>query len=189
MRDVFASSGRFGDNRRVDFWAEVEHLESVLAEVSYFDLLGVNPDAVSQGAILTDAYHAALRRFHPDRHAVGSSASQREALARICARVGESYRVLSSPTRRAEYEHSLETGEPLERTKRATVRETRDPKGEKARALLASGLQLLAKGNAAGALAKIELALQFEPESEALGQAREQCAPAEAPADDDGGAE
>jgi len=114
---------------RVEFWAHVEKLAESLTMISHFELLGLDEDgfddSLSKSAgptSLTDAYHEALRRYHPDRHVVSASAEQKRALARICARIGEAYRVLSSETARSAYLETRATGTPMSsaRTKRST---------------------------------------------------------------------
>ena len=148
----------------------ISKLASRLAEMSYFELLGVSAEA--DPLAIRDAYYATLRRYHPDRY-LGAGIDQRE-LARICARIGEAYRCLSHPARRAEYLGTLRRGETRARpSRRTTLGDSRDPRGEKARVLLAGAQALAARGNRAAARAKLELALQFEPGSAALRQALE----------------
>ncbi len=151
----------------MDFWAHVERLSEALAETSYFDLLDIEPNASVLD--LTDAYHRALRRYHPDQHMTsGSNREKQQQLARICARVGEGYRVLSKQSTRLAYLQALKRGEVRPQAERASLGARRDPKTEKARVLLASAKQLTARGASAGARAKLELALQFEPSSSVL---------------------
>jgi curved DNA-binding protein CbpA len=148
----------------------IRKLAARLAEMSYFELLGVSAEA--DPLAIRDAYYATLRRYHPDRY-LGTRIDQRE-LARICARIGEAYRCLSHPARRAEYLGTLRRGETRARpSRRTTLGDSRDPRGEKARVLLAGAQALAARGNRAAARAKLELALQFEPDSAALRQALE----------------
>jgi len=151
----------------VDFWAHVERLSKALAETSYFELLNIEPDASVLD--LTAAYHRALKRYHPDQHMMsGSNREKEQQLARICARIGEGYRVLSKQSTRLTYIQALNRGEMRPQAKRATLGDRRDPKTEKARVLLTSAKQLIARGASASARAKLELALQFEPSSSTL---------------------
>lgn len=167
--------GAIGNNHGVDFWAEVETLHAALGEMSYFEILGVAPDC--SAVELTAAYHQALRRFHPDRHiakTIGYDGTHAlRMLAQICARVGEAYRVLSKAATRAEYMSSLAVGTKRQRKQRVTFTETRDPKSEKARNLLASARDLRGRGSRSAAKAKLDLALQFEPESSVLNRERD----------------
>lgn len=159
------------DNPFVGDWTELEKLIARLTELSYFELLGVAADA--EPLVIRDAYYAALRRYHPDRYAGAGPHYQRE-LARVCARVGEAYRCLCHPRRRAEYHATLRAGETRARPmRRSTLSDVRDPCGEKARVLLAGARELAERGNRAAARAKLELALQFEPGSQALRRALE----------------
>ena len=166
----------------VDFWTDAMALAAALSRTSYLELLGIDALEIAdpnKPTALTDAYHASLRRYHPDRHALGSTSEQKEALARICARIGEAYRVLSKQSSRESYLADLEDGG-HQRAKRATksaLVETRDPKSEKARVLLESAIALRNGGNDAAARAKLDLALQFEPDSRALKEAREALRP------------
>jgi curved DNA-binding protein CbpA len=149
----------------------IRKLAARLAEMSYFELLGVSVEA--DPLAIRDAYYATLRRYHPDRY-LGAGPDYQRELARICARIGEAYRCLSHPARRAEYLGTLRRGETRARpSRRTTLGDSRDPRGEKARVLLAGAQALAARGNRAAARAKLELALQFEPDSAALRQALE----------------
>src|SRR5690606_22553365 len=136
--------------------------------MSYFELLGVSADA--DPLAIRDAYYASLRRYHPDRF-LGAGIDQHQ-LARICARIGEAYRCLSHPARRAEYLGTLRAGETRARpSRRTTLGDSRDPRGGQARVRRAGAQSLAARGNHAAARAKLERALQFEPESAALRRA------------------
>lgn len=153
----------------MEFWHHVDALVDNLSSVNYFELLAVSPD--SPPLAVQDAYYQALRRYHPDRYVVGPDAAARQRkLALICARVGEAYRVLSNPTQRAAYLDGLAGGQTRSRptTRRRSLTDSRDPRTDKGRSLLESARDLVARGNHAGARAKLELALQFEPESAVL---------------------
>lgn len=149
----------------MDFWEHVDRIVGRLSSLDYFELLQVPRDA--EPLAIRDAYYRALRRYHPDRHVGGERAPARQQkLALLCARIGEAYRVLSDPARRAEY---LAAGETRSRPRaRRILADSRDPRTDKGRSLLASARDLIARGNIPGARAKLELALQFEPESAAL---------------------
>lgn len=148
------------------FWEDVAALCARLGALSYFELLEIEPGA--DALALRDAYHAMLRRYHPDRSAGATPAQQRQ-LAVICARVGEAYRCLSHPVYCASYLAQLAGGQVRSRqTRRSTISDHRDPRGLTARSLLDGARQLRGRGNRAGARAKLELALQFEPDSAVL---------------------
>lgn len=150
----------------MEFWEHVDQLVDALPHLDYFGLLGIGRDA--EPLAIQDAYYAMLRRYHPDRHA-GADPIRQQKLALLCARIGEAYRVLSSPPRRAEYTAGLASGHTRSRPgRRTTLTDSRDPRTDKGRTLLSGARELAARGNVAGARAKLELALQFEPESAAL---------------------
>ena len=159
----------------MEFWDHVERLASVLGQTSYFEILELEPTA--HAVELTEAYHKALRRYHPDRYLMHANPAQQRQLAQICARVGEAYRVLSKQKTRLAYIEALKDGETRHRSKRSTLGERRDPKTEKARQLLASARELFNRGNRSGAKAKLGLAIQFEPKSAALAALRDEIEP------------
>ena len=161
------------------FWETVDELVGRLDSISYFELLGVATDA--QPMVIQDAYYAALRRFHPDGHLAGDRVADRQRqLSLICARVGEAYRTLSNPETRATY---LATGAARTTTvpRKRSPTDSRDPRTDKGRSMLASARELLERGNRSGARAKLELALQFEPESKVLREELDNLAPRKAP--------
>lgn len=173
-----------GDNSAVSFWDEVDLVARSLSELNYFDLLGVAPDV--DPLAIRDAYFDRLRRFHPDRYLASSTRDQQLQLARICARIGEAYRVLCNAEQRASYKASLSGGRTRMTPARPTLTDSRDPRTEKARNLLASANELAARGSRSAARAKLQLALQFEPESAAL-QAALEALDAPAPRSQEGG--
>ena len=172
----FRKGPDFGDTSLVEFWDHVERLASALGQTSYFEILELEPTAAA--IELTDAYHKALCRYHPDRHLMTANPARQRQLAQICARIGEAYRVLSKQKTRLAYIAGLKEGDTRQRTKRTTLNERRDPKTEKTRQLLASARQLFNRGNRSGAKAKLGLALQFEPDSAALAALRDEMEPA-----------
>jgi curved DNA-binding protein CbpA len=122
--------------------ALVELLEELrrLAEqkdVTYYGLLGVEPDAT--GIDVRAAFTPLARRLHPDA-LTRSVPEARELAPRLFADVMEAFRVLSDPFRRAEYDRALRAGnappidlDPLRRLYRGMARPHR------AEALLAAG--------------------------------------------------
>lgn len=66
--------------------------------LDYYSTLGVSPDA--EDIVITAAYRALAQRYHPDK--LGGSESAHIKMAAI----NEAYGVLSSPARRAEYDHA-----------------------------------------------------------------------------------
>jgi curved DNA-binding protein CbpA len=74
---------------------------AVLDKVSYYELLGVQPDAGAD--TVRRAYRGFAATFHPDAHA-HRSADERSSVNAIFKRGTEAYRVLSDPTLRARYD-------------------------------------------------------------------------------------
>ncbi len=74
---------------------------SVIDEVSYYELLGVDP-AAGQDEIRR-AFHGFAATFHPDGHG-GRPPDERAAIHRIFTRGTEAYRVLSDSALRSRYD-------------------------------------------------------------------------------------
>jgi curved DNA-binding protein CbpA len=75
---------------------------------SYYDLLGVAPDAPAPA--IGAAYFQLAKRWHPDR--LGPEYSDiRDLATKIFARMSEAHQVLSDPERRKQYDVLVKTGE------------------------------------------------------------------------------
>jgi curved DNA-binding protein CbpA len=74
---------------------------AVIDEVSYYELLGVDP-AAGQDEVRR-AFHGFAATFHPDAHGVRAE-TERSAIRRIFTRGTEAYRVLSDVNLRARYD-------------------------------------------------------------------------------------
>ena len=74
---------------------------AVIDEVSYYELLGVDP-AAGQDQIRR-AFHGFAATFHPDSHGV-RPADERAAINRIFTRGTEAYRVLTDSALRSRYD-------------------------------------------------------------------------------------
>jgi curved DNA-binding protein CbpA len=75
---------------------------------SYYDLLGVPPDAPATA--IAAAYFQVAKRWHPDR--LGPNyADVRDLATRIFARMSEAHQVLSDPERRRQYDELVKTGD------------------------------------------------------------------------------
>lgn len=159
------------------FWDQLVKLDASMASLSYYQLLGV--DAGTDPESLRAAYERQIRVLHPDRHARERSSQRRATLTRVYARVAEAHRVLSHPQRRAVYDASLATGETRLREGRTEVAGAKaaDPSHPQARSLFEQALPLLRAGDTRGAKAKLALAQQFEPASEAIAGALLECEP------------
>lgn len=75
--------------------------------MTYYDVLGVAPTAGADE--LRRTYVALARRHHPDLHGQADTATQRYHRVRM-AEVAEAFQVLSDPSRRLRYDHSLGGG-------------------------------------------------------------------------------
>lgn len=148
--------------------AELRALAKVLDELDYYELLEA-PRGVG-GIAVREAYHAASRRFHPDanRHL---EPELRTAVERIAKRVTEAYSVLRDPRRRKLYDERLAGGGgerrlPLVESAAAASqrsREEREGKTPQGRRFFAQATSDLARGDAAGAIRNLQMALTFEP--------------------------
>jgi molecular chaperone HscB len=77
-------------------------LEPFDSGLDHFARLGLDRAWRLDRNALEDAYLARSRRYHPDRHAGGDSATRRSALEHSSA-INEAYQVLRDRVRRAEY--------------------------------------------------------------------------------------
>jgi molecular chaperone HscB len=77
-------------------------LEPFDSRLDHFARLGLDRAWRLDRNALEDAYLARSRRYHPDRHAGGDSATRRSALEHSSA-INEAYQVLRDRVRRAEY--------------------------------------------------------------------------------------
>ena len=83
---------------------------AVLDRVSYYELLGVQPDAGADA--LRRAYQAFAANFHPDAH-MHRDADERASVNAIFKRGTEAYRVLADSTLRDRYEEKRTGRMPL----------------------------------------------------------------------------
>lgn len=137
-----------------------------LDELSYYDLLGVGPDAGVDA--VREAFHAFARRYHPDNH-TDDPARHRRATA-IFSRGTEAYRVLLDRELRSRYDEGLRRGERRLRVGAERRHPSRHPKplGPRARNFFAAAEQARQRGDLSAALLKMRIALQHEPDSELL---------------------
>jgi len=152
------------------FWERILGVAADINATSYYELLGLSPDASADD--VRDAYYKLVRLLHPDRHARQSD-ERRRALTIVYARLGEGYRVLSNPSARAEYDQGLAAGKQrhTEAEKQRSLRDDRDPRNPQAKTLFEEGQRLLAAGDKKGARSRWDLARQFEPGSKAIAAA------------------
>ena len=91
-----------------EVWIEVRALAQVLDSLSYYQVLGIEPDA-PLGEVRA-AFVRRARVFHPDRQRGGAPEDRRQ-LVSLQARINEAYQVLSDERRRAVYDRGLEGGD------------------------------------------------------------------------------
>ncbi len=149
---------------------EIEALARIMDELDYYQLLGVDSQATS--AEIRKAYYACSRSFHPDANRALPN-DLRETCGRISKRITEAYCVLRDSRRRKAYDTKRgENGDAS--TLRIQIAEARNAHVEarksECRGATAQGRQFHAKaeaetkrGNFAGAIQNLQMALTFEP--------------------------
>jgi DnaJ-class molecular chaperone len=147
---------------------EIKALVKILEELDYYQILHLEPDAPASA--VKRAFHATSRTFHPDanRHL---DEELRDGCARISKRVTEAYCVLRDPRRRQAYDEKLASGGrrmQLAEAKAAHVKkqvETRQGRTPQGRQFYQKAQQDLERGNTAGAVNNLRMALTFEPDN------------------------
>jgi curved DNA-binding protein CbpA len=87
----------------------VRLLHDDLDSLSYYNLLGIPPDADDE--TIRQAYQGRSLWLHPDRHLQTAEPEMRVRIGAVYRRVAEAYRVLGRPTERAAYDALLARGE------------------------------------------------------------------------------
>jgi DnaJ-class molecular chaperone len=145
---------------------EIHALAKIIDELDYYQLLGVAPAATP--AEIRKAFHDSSRNYHPDANRSLDDALRAQC-ERISKRVTEAYCVLRDVRRRQSYDSKIGQGESL----RIQLAEARTAHDEQAKAerhgRTAQGRQFhgkaeadLKRGNLAGAIQNIQMALTFE---------------------------
>ena len=146
--------------------AELRALANIVGELDYYQLLEV--EARASAAQVRSAYHAAARRFHPDRLRQEADEA-REAAERIAKHVSEAYAVLRDPRRRKLYDQQLH-GEGSRRLALVEgsaqadrqVSEERQGRTTNGRRYIALAHQDLAREDWKGAQRNLQMALTYE---------------------------
>lgn len=149
---------------------EIEALARIMDELDYYQLLSVDPQATS--AEIRKAYHSSSRSFHPDANRQLPKAL-RETCGQISKRITEAYCVLRDSRRRKAYDAKRDANDDAS-TLRIQIAEARNAHVEarksECRGATAQGRQFHAKaeadmkrGNFAGAIQNLQMALTFEP--------------------------
>ncbi len=145
---------------------EIKALAGMLDRVNYYRLLKIDPEA--PGSELRGAYHAARRRFHPDRF-LQAAPELREAVNGIARRITEAYMVLRDGRKRRAYDRAVSGG--AVRYDAAAEEDARWSEGERqgtsrnGRKFYALGLQEESRGDVAKAVGHLKMALTFEPQN------------------------
>jgi uncharacterized protein (TIGR02266 family) len=172
----------------MSFWPGILAIAGRLDQTSYYELLGVAPDA--GGDAIVARYYDLAGRLHPDRHGRGATAEQLAALNKVHARLGEARRILTNPALRAEYDRRQGDGvqrlDAAQQTRRPKP-VAKDPANPMARQLYEQALAMIDAKDEARARTTLGLAKQYEPNSPAIAAALERvtpkrAAPAPAPA-------
>lgn len=87
----------------------VDQLHADLGVLSYYNLLGVAPDATPE--VLRQAFHARALMLHPDRFYSLPDKALRDRIGAVYKRVAEGFRVVNNPTQRAAYDRLLHAGQ------------------------------------------------------------------------------
>ncbi|MFO0723619.1 MAG: DnaJ domain-containing protein [Myxococcota bacterium] len=110
----------------------VQQVHQLMPELSYYQLLGVEPNANAQQ--IKASYFELALEFHPDRFLLLRSGDIKEKIYAVFRRVNEAYTVLSDERRRAAYDETTlgrkprRASEPAERQE--TARPAPDPRFE-----------------------------------------------------------
>jgi DnaJ-class molecular chaperone len=149
---------------------EIQALVRILDELSYYQLLHVEPDVSSRDLKLT--YYETARTFHPDGNR-GLDPEARESCHRISKVITEAYCVLRDPRKRKAYDEKLRAGESV-RMQLAEARAAHAKQdAEERTGTTPQGKQFLLKAendiqqeNFASAAQNLQMALTFEPGNE-----------------------
>jgi DnaJ-class molecular chaperone len=148
--------------------SEIRALSSILDELDYYELLHLERGAAA--STVKQAYHAASRRLHPDRHRA-LDAESRVALGRVAKRVTEAYSVLRDPKRRQVYDARLADERRPVRLQLAEAESAAEKKAieerlgatPNGRRFFTLAHQEIDRGNLVAALRNLQTALTFEP--------------------------
>jgi len=150
-----------------DLLAYLDQVEPVLAKLTFYELLDVQPDVTQ--ADLQRAYHKMAGRMHPDRHKSELNAEQYERLNIVYGRITEAYRVLRSHGEREKYGREIaRQGTDKIGGGDKTASKLLSPKAQR---LYRRAQAALRTGDRASALLNLKMALRDSPNSAMLKQA------------------
>ncbi|EDM80292.1 DnaJ domain protein [Plesiocystis pacifica SIR-1] len=143
--------------------SEVARLHAEIEELSYYDVLGIEP--ATDYIAIRDAFYERAQRFHPDRFVATEGESVKRAVYSVYKRMTEAYQVLTDPELRANYDRGLGEGvvrlPPADRSRRLDADE-RQVSNPFARIYLRSARQKFERGDLNGAWIDCELGLSLE---------------------------
>ncbi len=142
-----------------DFKQEILFVAAQLDDVTYYELLGVSPDAGRRD--LRASYFKMSKRYHPDRFFRKVLGDFEPLIERIFRRITGAYQTLSHRQKRAEYDASLANPVPTEDT--STQAEEENRKRELAFQLMSQRAQdALVEGNLVTAVRDFRKALSLK---------------------------
>jgi DnaJ-class molecular chaperone len=149
---------------------EIHALVKILDELDYYQILHLEPTA-SQSEV-KKAYFQTSRTFHPDANR-SLDGDLRLHCSRISKRVTEAYCVLRDPRRRTAYDSQRLNEEGIVRMQLAEARashakkdsEERQGKTPQGRQFWRRAHDALERGDHAGAVNNLQMALTFEPDN------------------------
>lgn len=160
-------------DRRLKQVYEIEAINELLDDMSYYQLLLVEPNC--DASELEPAFRRESRRLHPDRVARLGDGDFRQKANKVFRAVNEAYRVLRDPDSRSTYDAERASGsqrlsEEGRREAKATAAATADPeqaaRTEKGGKYWRMALQAFRDNDFKGAAMQIQFALTFEPDNE-----------------------
>ncbi len=156
---------------------QIDDLWDALDRLSYYELLGVAPDADRNA--LQAAFHEKSLRLHPDRHAKlrGAHPHAWEKINTIFKRVTEAYKALAHPANRRSYNVGLRKRGALrlepDEVRRREMRELELATTNEGRQFVLQMMECRSIGDLEGAGEALGQALRFEPENQPLRDMRD----------------
>jgi CheY-like chemotaxis protein len=158
------------------FAKKVAQIHEKLDSVDYYKLLQVSRNGTANA--IKEAYFSCSMEFHPDRFMRLENLELKAQIYDIFKRMSEAFKVLINPESRARYDDNLSgspNAENLRLSEPTSGRSTGTPKDPTADAASAAGKKYLhyailaqSEGKYRSARMYLSMALQYEPDNEAL---------------------